>query len=417
MEERILFTELCECVASRKQLHDTATWDQISNQLRAIVDIREETKDDEYRHLDSIGKFVRKCTDGIIRDFVMDYFDLRVFDGLDGDILAMFSEINSKNPENEREQALSIAHECLKKQVKRGNTFFLNTCEMSKVIDFLPLVADIIDTRSKEIMKLGENTPVLDVVSTFYGFTIVTYGSIESSDTGISLKAIEEFDHFFPHLNFKSGLICEELRYSNEVFGDISTNTRNLLWNMLQISICQGKDLQGALAELGKGRDARALPLLHLLMTSTRDRGIAQEILKSIQRIKHTSSIAILQECQFLDPDVYFMNKQIQTEIPVIEQIELSERDYLLLTNDTSRAELYLHRIPSQYGIPKTKIVDDLMSRFKEPTRVMDVIYGFQLDSFVTGSIIKQLHQIGCLRTVRVDQAQNEYADWKRGYI
>lgn len=270
------------------------SWDEILNQIQEIRFLRSSYIEAGSGHDENSQKYVL-CSDGAIRDFIIRYLDLHIFSGIDGNLLDAFNEIEGSSFEQLRSNAYYVAFEQLSKQVRKGNTFFLDVSKMKDRPELGELIADILEVRMKQLLRLESNPPLVDVFSTFYGFKVLSTGSAIQDTSGITKTALEQFSHLTSEMGKVLELNHTRLRYSNQAFGRVSDYTRRLLWNLLLVSAGGINATRRALTYLGELRDSRALDILHQRFQSARNRHLRNAIYESLIAIRHRDSIPIIE--------------------------------------------------------------------------------------------------------------------------
>jgi len=248
---------------------------------------------------------------GVIRDAIIEVLDLHLLQGLDGDLVTMFKDITGRNLAELRTNALPIAAEEMEKQVRKGNTFFLDPMKMSDVPRLAILVPKVLEVREKQISCLEENPPLVDVYSTYYGFMILTQGSLESDRAGATNEAVLSFTRLAEQLGMDLALKHTQLKYSKNAFGRISDDMRMLLWDLLSVSAAGENNRKRAIDALGERRDSRALNMLHTKLFNTSSELMKRYILKALRNINHASSYEALQK----DVSSNWSTKRLQRDV------------------------------------------------------------------------------------------------------
>ena len=271
-------------------------WDALRN---VFLEVREANNSvdgsSEAKGHGHYGELMKLCSEGVIRDLVIDYLDLGLFNGLDGDLLEVFSGIGGNSLEESRRDAYQVGIERLKNQVRKGNTFFFDVTKMRDAPELGAIVATILDARTKQVLTLEKSPPLADVYSTYYGFKILTVGSLGEDAAGFTDPALQKFSELAFQIGREVQLDHRQLKYSKQAFGRVTDYTRNLLWNILSVCASGINRRTRAIRELGALRDSRALGILHLKLTSTRDIKTQTEILGALGQIGHTASILVLE--------------------------------------------------------------------------------------------------------------------------
>jgi hypothetical protein len=176
-------------------------------------------------------------------------------------------------------------------QVKRGNTFFLNLDGM-KENELAVFVPDALNARIREVENLEPKPSLYKVYSTYYGFSILTSGSVTSRVAGVPEGIREELLSVLGDIGGIKKLESKQLKFSSLAFPNCSGHLIALLWNLLKLSIGGKKGRLKALKKLGALGDSRALDLLHHLLEGH----VPIEIMECIGQIGHPSSYPHIKE-------------------------------------------------------------------------------------------------------------------------
>ncbi len=116
------------------------TWTEIVHSLRDILSEHQELmqwkreKEVTERDFEKHPRFdVSLCTQGAVRDLMVEALDIPLLNGLDVDLLDTFSDLKGDSLTELKSEAFEIAKEQLMRQVRKGNTFFLDPQRMSDV--------------------------------------------------------------------------------------------------------------------------------------------------------------------------------------------------------------------------------------------------------------------------------------------
>ena len=209
---------------------------------------------------------------------------------------------------NFEKEAKRVALIHLEEQVMKGNTFFLNIEELSKVDTLKGLVPLILLVRQKQILNLSETPTLGEVYSTYYGFQVVTKGSVEYSLPGVSDQAQQQLVKLMSDFGKSLRLSHRQVRLTRNAFGRVSEYTRQLLWNLL-ITCAGGKKSEAdAIRELGEFRDSRSTEILHLKLKSSSEERIQRRIIQALGAIGHPASLPVLNE--FLHPPLISLTER-----------------------------------------------------------------------------------------------------------
>ena len=247
-------------------------------------------------HLREESDYDSMLTRGVIRDAIIEILDLRLLQGLDGDLTRMLEGLKGENLVELREEALPLAVSYMEKQIRQGNTFFLDPTAMSEHGELARLVPKILEVREKQILRLEPNPPLSDVYSTYYGFNILTQGSLKSDTAGATLEATQGFNDLAVQFGRELEVKNIQLKYTKTAFGRLSEELRSLLWNILCVCVAGKNNRIRAIKELGELRNSRALDILHARLFSTEHEPTKRAILEALKKISHPSSWHVLEK-------------------------------------------------------------------------------------------------------------------------
>lgn len=147
-------------------------------------------------------------------------------------------------------------------------TFFLDVDAMSASA-FAPVVPDIIESRKREIQGLDEESHPNDIAGTYYGFRVLTEGSLHSLAYGFESSSLEAFDEVVKALGGKTRLKHTRFNYGHwrNLWHAYDKITHELLKAIMMVSAGGGR-LQAGLRVIRRLGDSRALPTLHRLLES-----------------------------------------------------------------------------------------------------------------------------------------------------
>ncbi|MFW9871019.1 MAG: hypothetical protein ACFFEL_15420, partial [Candidatus Thorarchaeota archaeon] len=135
-----------------------------------------EKKAEEYIQSADWKRFLRSVkrvrSKGKTRDALVNLLQLEAVGGTDSVIFDEFSSLEGTTLTQIRASARDRAISILKEQVENRHTYFLDV-EAMALSPYAILVKDIIDKRKQELEELGENPSRIDVLGTFYGFSIL----------------------------------------------------------------------------------------------------------------------------------------------------------------------------------------------------------------------------------------------------
>ncbi|MFQ5834138.1 MAG: hypothetical protein ACE5H4_15645 [Candidatus Thorarchaeota archaeon] len=185
-----------------------------------------------------------------------------------------FEDIQASSLEELRQNVVPVALDVLRSQAAEHRTFFLDVDAISDSV-FAAAVPDIIETRKREIQGLSEESQPNDIVGTYYGFRILTEGSLQRTrSVGFArsaLKALDEMTHALGGHTRLSNARFESWRREPsswpEAWKGYDDLTQILLKAIMSVSIGGRKRwFVNGLFDMGTLGDSRALHLLHQLL-------------------------------------------------------------------------------------------------------------------------------------------------------
>lgn len=278
-----------------------------------------EKRANEYIETDDWKRFLTiiKSTPskGKARDAVVNLLKLEAVGGTDSDVFKEFSSIEGDSfPQiiaNSRSHAMNI----LKEQIENRHTYFMDI-EAMTMSPYVILVKDVIEARKRELAQLEKNPDRIDVLGTFYGFSILmiegskphentsNYGYYRwrrrtwldekiNDNAAIALRQLTK--EFAQEVNI-------DKRYrtlgSSRVFKDRCTRTTaKILADAVRLALYKVPGNRGKAAkDLGYTEDSRTLLFLHHRLAVEESRRVRMSIIDALGRIGHDSSIDILRE-------------------------------------------------------------------------------------------------------------------------
>ncbi|MFQ5834230.1 MAG: hypothetical protein ACE5H4_16115 [Candidatus Thorarchaeota archaeon] len=249
-----------------------------------------------YLSNEDIGWGVRR---GTLRDGIVHILGLQTVLGIDLDSFSPFEEIQAFSLDELRQCAIPVAIDVLRSQAAEDRTFFLDVDAMS-VSPFAAAVSEIVEARKREVRALSEESKAHEVVGTYYGFKVLTEGSIENTRsvgfTSSALKAFDEMAQAFggprtlSHTRFVSWR--RDISSWHKAWEGYDDLTQTLLKAIMLVSIGGRKrGIPEGLRIMGVLGDSRALPTLHRLLELIPLRSDRlQMLLEAIGRVGHPSS-------------------------------------------------------------------------------------------------------------------------------
>jgi len=315
---------------------------------------------------------------GKSRDAIVRLLNLEAVGGTNADVFKVFRGISGKEIDEIRTEATEKAIVLLKSQIDKENTFFIDIEEMVKT-PFAILVSDVLESRKAEVETLGVNPTRNDVLSTYYGFTILTLSGLQSPSTGNSRYwrrrrnyssrpiiseeakcAIEQLTNDFgSRVNMETRY--ETLGGSGFLVEKCNKDVRSILSNVIRMCLYMTPwHRQKAAIDLGTVGDSRVLEFMHHRLETEGDMKTRIGIMQSIGKIGHPESLEHLDK--YSQPAGRQAEKITVASVMAIGQIHTNDAsDYLnqLLKSRSNRvvaaAILGLSRIHEGDLIPVLK--------------------------------------------------------------
>jgi hypothetical protein len=188
-------------------------------------------------------------------DVLLHLLGLEFLLGLDIDPLVEFAGITGDGLESLTAAAKERAFDALKRQVEGGNTYYIDT-EQLKELPFLLVLPDILTIREQEIHALSETPSCNEILSTYYGFMILTSAwSLE--------RGLEMFTEMCSSLGKRIEVRTTRPVIREYLWRNQSPRMRTLLMQTARLCLSQSPTTQtDAIEHLGETGDARALQVL-----------------------------------------------------------------------------------------------------------------------------------------------------------
>lgn len=314
-------------------------------QRRMYSELEEQTKEyietgDWRRLLDDIDYDRRSHAGGKARDALVNLLQLETVGGTDSDIFREFKNLEGTTLPQIRAQARDKAIEILRTQISGKHTYFLDVDAMA-LTPYAILVKDVIEARKRELEQLGPNPSRIDVLGTFYGFSILmiegstymesqisTYGYryrrrrtwLDESLTDSAVNAIKQL----------TGELAESVDMdktyktlgSSRIFKDRCTKkTADILANAVRLSFYKRPGNRSSAAyQLGRTEDSRTLPFLNHRLGIEENSRVRMSIVEALGYVGHASSIDLLKERAKLSERRY-VTKESEVAVEAIGRI------------------------------------------------------------------------------------------------
>ncbi len=282
-----------------------------------------EKRADEYIENDDWREFLMHIqstgSTGKARDALVALLELEAVGGTDTNMFSEFSSLEGSTLHEVRLDAVIRTIEILKKQIAEKHTYFLNVEAMAET-PYAIVVSDVIKARKRELEQLDKNPSRIDVLGTFYGFTILMIeGSKPHENTtttgyGYGWRRYRQStwldesitDTAAQALKGLTGQFASEVdmdkRYrtlgSSPIFKSRCTKeTANILADAVRLALYKVPGNRSTAARnLGRTGDSRVLPFLHHRFSLEQNWRVRISIADALGNVGHLSSIDTLKE-------------------------------------------------------------------------------------------------------------------------
>lgn len=258
----------------------------------------------------------RTSSKGKARDALVHLLKMESVGGTDADIFREFSTLEGDTLTQIRANATKHAMEILEDQIENKHTYFLDIQAMT-MSPYVVLVKDVIEARKRELEQLEQNPSRIDVVGTFYGFSILmiegtkttetqtnAYGYrywrrrtwLDENITETAANAVKQLTGEFANA-VDMDKTYKTLGSSRIFKGRCMKTTAEILANAVRLSMYKVPGNRGRAArDLGKTQDSRTLPFLHHRLGNEVSGRVRMSILGALGKVGHEASIDILME-------------------------------------------------------------------------------------------------------------------------
>ena len=295
----------------------TIGWDQVIQSFKKIWDsgdtrtINTRTFNSSWNQeilqlsiaLDEFRRSALSVPIGKTRDSIICLLELEPVTGLDVDLLHEFADLKGTSLASIRDDSHQIAKELLNKQIKRGDTFYLDVQSML-ASPYYDVVESVIEKRSSEVLALGERHNIEEVVSTYYGFMIAIQGVIETEHAGLSKEvksAIEKLAESFGKSLKIEGI---RLEYDPSLFPNCSAEKAALLVDVLSIGIGSKSTTSKAVSRLMRTCDSRPVDLLIRKLNAPSAKQHRSQLITLLSRIGHHRAFEAMREISELKHEI-----------------------------------------------------------------------------------------------------------------
>jgi hypothetical protein len=198
--------------------------------------------------------------------------------GLEIDPLVEFSGLKGNDLESLKREAQERAFQALKRQVALGNTYYLDA-ERLRDLPFLLVLPDILNIREQEILALSDTPSHSEVLSTYYGFMILT--------TAWNLEVgIRAFIEMCGSLGKRIEIRTKRLNMRASMWKHMSHRMQILLMQTARLCFSKSSFVQKSAIELlGETGDFRALQVLSEASSHVVDSEVSSVLKKMLERM------------------------------------------------------------------------------------------------------------------------------------
>ncbi|MFW9980203.1 MAG: HEAT repeat domain-containing protein [Candidatus Thorarchaeota archaeon] len=243
-----------------------------------------------YQRFDGIQNQVPR---GKIRDAILRILMLDDVTGIDTNLLDSFSELNGNSLNSLRDGVREIATPILWDQIERGDTFFF---EVEKMLSspYHDLVNSIIDVRRKELLSLGENAKLKDIVSTYYGFKIALEGTIGTENVGVSKEVHSAIAQIIESLGGFVSIEANQGRFLRSNLFKCSQEKAELLEDVLSLGIGGRDATEAAVESLLVTCDSRPIDILVRKLESPSSKQVRYQLIDLLAAIGSPKALQAL---------------------------------------------------------------------------------------------------------------------------
>jgi hypothetical protein len=193
-------------------------------------------------------------------------------------------------------QTFPIVVNLLHKQIESRNTFFLDTDAFSTT-PYAVFVKDIISARTAEFEELQSKPSLREVYSTYYGFTIFSSGRTSSTRAGAAEKGVKCIEELATQFGKKTTLDARIFQPSPKAFTNCTSQTRNLLWNILKMFNGGWDSRSTAAKKIGVIGDSRATDYIIMNLQNTTNHYGKPALLKALGAIGDPKGLGTVLSC------------------------------------------------------------------------------------------------------------------------
>ena len=262
---------------------------------------------------------------GKVRDAIVHLLQLESVGGTDTDVMGEFRNLAGRNLDEVRVNALDHAITLLRDQIENRHTYFLDVEAMASS-PFAVLVEEVLAARRKELEMLVSGASRIQVLGTFYGFTILMAEGAKPPDEP-KASAGATFANYYSwrqmrrkrtwldeDLNEDAAIAIKNLTGEFAQAVDIDRTYKTLGSTSIFKKRCQPLTAEiladavrrslykapthrrQAARRLGRNGDSRALPFLHSRMLAEANNKTSLGIATALGSIGHASSAEVIYE-------------------------------------------------------------------------------------------------------------------------
>ncbi|MFW9889878.1 MAG: HEAT repeat domain-containing protein [Candidatus Thorarchaeota archaeon] len=271
------YSELCDLVDS---LIEEYGWRDVVRQIRKIPLRALDAKRDYFMAFYEAPSSIISLRRGVLRDGTLSILGLEHITGMDGDLSKSFGRMNAQSLHDLREKVVPKAVQRLKRQVKRGTTFFIDTRALSGT-PFESLAPLVTKQRKGELLTLGDGPSWSRFAGTYYGFSKLT-----GMSSHLDIALLEE------DLEAPIEVSGKRPCYQKTIFHHCSDDLARLLVNCLRLAQARPQTQNKGAIALGALGDSRALSLLHsVFKRKSPSNPLLYRVMWALGEIGHPSSL------------------------------------------------------------------------------------------------------------------------------
>jgi hypothetical protein len=239
--------------------------------------------------------------------------ELESVGGTDSNLFSEFTSLEGNTLQEIRIAATERAIGLLREQIEERHTYFIDVEEMSAT-PFAVLAKEVIEARKRELEELPQGASRIDILGTYYGYTILLTDGAKPHETGTGYRAWRRRTWLDEKINESAAAAIKKItgEFAEAVDMDLTyrtighdpvfkkrctPETAKILADAVRVSLYKVPGNRARAArDLGRTGDSRAVAFLHNRFPTEQNRGVRTAIAQALGHIGHESSVGLLQE-------------------------------------------------------------------------------------------------------------------------